>query len=217
MGMGRQKMMISGALQEAKQRLRRDMLGKRRSLSAAEKAVRSEQIAKWFCSWPIYQASGTIMLYLAMPDEPQTELLIQDAVRRGKRVCVPLLGKSYGEMAAAEITSLDDLVIGKLGLKMPDPDKAKLVLAEDIELVVVPAVAFDREGNRLGMGAGYYDRFLEQNHDSVLLGITWTCQLADSLPYEEHDVRMQYLLTEEGFLSCGQAVGEQNAGKKTEG
>lgn len=196
--------MMQGALQEAKKRLRRDMLGRRRNLSAAEKAARSEQIANWFCAWPIYRASRTIMLYLEMPDEPQTELMIRDALSRGKRVCVPLLGKTYGEMAAAEITSLDDLIIGKLGLKMPNPDKARLVLATDIDLVVVPAVAFDRDGNRLGMGAGYYDRFLEQNHDSVLLGITWTCQLADNIPCEEHDIQMQYLLTEEGFLSCGQ-------------
>lgn len=199
--------MTPEALQAEKQRLRRNMLEKRRGISATEKAARSEQIARYFCSWPIYRNSNTVMLYLAMPDEPQTELLIQDALGCGKRVCVPLLGKTYGEMTAAEITDIDDLVIGRLGLKMPDPDKAKPVLAADIDLVVVPAVAFDRNGNRLGMGAGYYDRFLEQNSDSVLLGITWSSQLADSIPCGAHDVRMQYLLTEEGFLSCDQGRG----------
>lgn len=193
--------MMSG-MQEEKQRLRRNMLEKRRGLSVAEKETRSDRIASYFCSWPIYRSSSTVMLYLAMPDEPQTDQLIQDALGRGKRVCVPLLGKTYGEMFAAEITNMDDLVIGKLGLKMPDPDKAKLIPAADIDLVVVPAVAFDRTGNRLGMGAGYYDRFLEQNHDTVLLGITWSCQVADGIPCEVHDVRMQYLLTEEGFWSC---------------
>lgn len=195
---------MNGALQEAKQQLRRELRGKRRGLSVAQVAARSKQIAGHFCFWPFYQGARTVMFYLAMPDEPQTEAMIQDALRRGKRVCVPLLGEKYGEMTAALITSLDDLVTGKMGLKMPAPDKAEIISPADIDLVVVPAVAFDRDGNRLGMGAGYYDRFLTQSRDCLFLGITWACLLVDSLPHEEHDVRMQCLLTEEGFWSCRQ-------------
>lgn len=194
-------------LQEEKQRVRRELRGKRRSLSAAEVAVRSKQIADHFCCWPPYQDSGTVMFYLAMPDEPQTELMIQDALRQGKQVCVPLLGEKYGEMTAALITSLDDLVTGKLGLKMPKPDKTEIISPADIDLVVVPGVAFDREGNRLGMGAGYYDRFLPQSRDCLFLGVTWACLLVDRLPAEIHDIRMQRLLTEEGFWSCREGEG----------
>ena len=189
-------------LQEEKPRLRREMLVKRRSLSTKDVDTWSNQIADHLCSWPKYLASKTVMLYLAMPDEPHTELIIQDALRRGKRVCVPLLGEKYGEMTAAAITSLDELVTGKLGLKMPDPDKAETILPAAIDLVVVPAVAFDRAGNRLGMGAGYYDRFLIKNPNCLSLGMTWTCQLATGLPCEDHDIRMQYLLTQDGFLTC---------------
>lgn len=194
--------MTQGALKEEKQRLRREMREKRRSLTAAQVASRSAQIAGQFCCWPLYQDSGTVMFYLSMPDEVQTEFMIQDALRRKKRVCVPLLGEKYGEMTAATITNLDDLVIGKLGLKMPNPGKTGIVSPVDIDVVVVPAVAFDREGNRLGMGAGYYDRFLAQAQGCLSLGVTWTCQLVDRIPSEEYDIRMQWLLTEEGFWSC---------------
>jgi len=190
------------SLQEEKQRLRREMLAIRRSLSTMDIVTRSNQIADHLCSWPGYQACETVMLYLAMPDEPQTEVIIQDALGQGKRVCVPLMGEKYGEMTAATITSLDELVTGKLGLKMPNPDKTEIVLPETIDLIVVPAVAFDRSGNRLGMGAGYYDRFLIKNQKCLTVGMTWACQLVTKLPCEEHDIRMQCLLTEEGFLSC---------------
>ncbi|EGO64653.1 5-formyltetrahydrofolate cyclo-ligase [Acetonema longum] len=195
-------------LQEAKQQLRRYMREERRRRSAQTVAAGSEQITAFFCSWPVYQKSAMVMFYLAMPDEPQTEQMIQDALGRHKRVCVPLLGEKYGEMTAAEITGLDDLVTGKLELKMPDPDKARIISPAAIDLVVVPAVAFDRSGNRLGMGAGYYDRFLPQTPQCIRLGLAWQFQLVDSLPAEKHDVRMQYLLNEGGFLSCDSRDGQ---------
>lgn len=194
--------MLQESLKEEKQYIRAEMRKKRRNFSIAQRTVWSERIAAYFCSWSVYRKCETVMLYLAMPDEVQTDLLITDALRSDKRVCVPLLGDKYGEMNAAEITSLDDLIVGKYGLKMPDPQKSKLVLPASIQLVVVPAVAFDRDGNRLGLGAGYYDRFLPEAANSVLAGMTWECQLTDHIPAEQHDVRMQYLMTESGLVSC---------------
>jgi len=196
-------MMIKGVKQEEKQQLRRDILARRRSLSATEIAAKSQKLAEYFCTWPSYQACETVMFYLAMPDEAQADLLIADALKQGKKVCVPLLGAKYGEMNAVEIVSLDDLSVGKFGLRAPDSNKAKIIAPSLIDLVVVPAVAFDRQGNRIGMGAGYYDRFLAQVRvNTVLLGLAFTCQLAENLPSEEHDIRMQWLLTEDGFSSC---------------
>ena len=162
----------------------------------------SAQIADYFCAWPIYRQCESVMFYLAMKDEVQTDLMIKDALWRGKQVCVPLLGEKYGEMEAAGITSLDSLIVGKYGLKMPDPDRTKIIFPASIQMVVVPGVAFDREGNRLGLGAGYYDRFLPETVDSVLVGMAWSCQLMDTLPHAEHDIRMQYLMCENGLAFC---------------
>jgi 5-formyltetrahydrofolate cyclo-ligase len=128
--------------------------------------------------------------------------MILDALNREKRVSVPLLGEQYGEMMAAEITSLNELVVGKYGLMMPDPEKSKRVVPASIDLIVVPAVSFDRSGNRLGLGAGYYDRFLPKAVNSVKVGLTCECLICGQLPREDHDVRMHYLLTETGFIDC---------------
>lgn len=194
--------MIPGFINEEKKRLRNEFRQKRRDLSAEQVRKKSEQIAHHFFTWPVYQKCETIMLYLAMPDEVQTELIIKDAFERRKQVCAPLLGKNFGEMTAAEITSLDDLLIGKYGLKMPDPSKAKIVSPALINLVVAPGVSFDRNGNRLGLGAGYYDRFFNEAIHSVRAGITFDIQLSDKLPNEAHDRKMHYLITENGVIVC---------------
>jgi 5-formyltetrahydrofolate cyclo-ligase len=172
------------------------------NLSASLVSEWSNQIADCFCSWPIYQQCESVMFYLAMPEEVQTERMIRDALSCGKRVCVPLLGEKYGEMTAAEIKSLDDLIVGKYDLKMPNQETARIVSPSSIQMVVIPAVAFDRAGNRLGLGAGYYDRFLAEARDSVLIGMAWECQLVNKLPSEAHDITMQYIMTEKGLIVC---------------
>ena len=187
------------AVNEVKQRLRREMLAERRSLSAAAIKMGSEAIAAYFCAWPAYQAAKVVMLYLAMSDEPQTAALIEHAWQAGKTVAVPLMGDRYGFMEAAALECWDDLTTGRLGLKMPDPMKARRLDPAAIDLIVVPGVAFDPAGRRLGMGAGYYDRFLPQATRACRLGLAWSIQVAEEVPADEFDVRMDYLLTEGGF------------------
>ena len=186
--------MSTETIKDKKQRIRCDMRTIRRNLPESLVTSWSKQIAEYFCSWSIYQRCESIMFYLAMSDEVQTDQIINDALRLGKQVCVPLLGEKYGEMTAAEITSIDELIVGKYGLKMPNSETARRILPSSIQMVVVPAVSFDRNGNRLGLGAGYYDRFLTEAINSVLIGMAWECQLANKLPDEEHDIKMQYLM-----------------------
>lgn len=190
------------AIQWGKKQLRGHMLDKRRTFCTLQTVAWDQQLVDHFRSWSVYQNCDTIMFYVAMPDEAQTELLISDALKRGKQVYVPLLGEKYGEMSAAGIASLDELVVGKYGLKMPRRDKITAVAPDAIDVIVVPGVAFDRSGNRLGMGAGYYDRFFPKTRCGVLLGLAWGFQVIEEVPGEVHDVRMQYLLTEEGFHTC---------------
>lgn len=192
----------AGGFQATKRQFRQEMLRKRRAISEQNRRNWDRQIFDWFCSWSVYRNSETVMFYAAMTDEVQTEELITDALTRGKKVFVPMLGEKYGEMTAVEIGKLNDLVTGKFGLKMPKPGYEKSVESCTLDLVVVPAVAFDRRGNRMGMGAGYYDRFIPQTDCRVLLGIAWECQIVDRILCEEHDIPVDYLLTEQGFLTC---------------
>jgi 5-formyltetrahydrofolate cyclo-ligase len=186
-----------------KQELRRKFLRIRRAAAPAQRENWNRRIAELFAGWPIYQQCRSVLFYIAMPEEAATAELIEDALRRGKQVYAPLLGNKYGEMSAAVIKRSQDLIAGKYGLMMPPPDSATLAAGESIDLIVVPGVAFDRTGNRLGMGAGYYDRFFSRTNHSVRLGLAWDCQVVASVPCESHDIRMQYLLTEAGLIACG--------------
>ena len=187
---------------KSKQELRREFLRIRRAAAPAQKENWNRRIAERFVDWPIYQQCRSVMFYVATADETATAGLIADALQRGKRVYVPLLGKKYGEMSAAVIKRSQDLIAGKYGLMMPPPDSATLAAGESIDLIVVPGVAFDRTGNRLGMGAGYYDRFFSRTLHAVRLGLAWDCQVVASVPCEPHDIRMHYLLTEAGLIAC---------------
>lgn len=198
--------MVSESLQQQKQRLRAELLQRRREIPPAMALAWGRQMAEHLWAWPLYQQSATILFYVSLADEAPTEPLITVALKQGKRVCVPLLGETRSDMSATLINGLDDFTVGKYGLKMPRPDQAKIVSPAELDLIVVPGVAFDSKGNRLGMGAGYYDRFLPETKGAVFLGLAWTCQIVATVQSEPHDIRMDYVLSENGFIDCHRAA-----------
>jgi 5-formyltetrahydrofolate cyclo-ligase len=131
-----------------------------------------------------------------MPEEVQLYGLMRQALMDGKTVCLPLItGK--GTMEAVSFSSLDDLVAGDYGILTVDPAKRKIVPAEEIDLILVPGAAFDREGGRLGLGAGFYDRFMtEKAPQGYRCAMAFSCQLVEKVPMEPHDVAVQYIITE---------------------
>ena len=184
----------------AKQELRKNILTVRRGMSPEAVAAGSDQLAEHLCSWPTYQAAKTIMLYLAMPDEPHLDKVISHALAAGKTICVPHMRKVCGLMDAAVITNLDDLVVGQYNLLTPNPATLKLLEPGELDLIIVPGVAFDKEGRRLGMGAGYYDRFLLKAAKAELIGAAWAAQILEKVPTDEHDRPVNYLVTENGIF-----------------
>lgn len=184
----------------AKQELRKKILAVRRGMSPEEVAAGSAKLAEHICSWPVYQAAKNVMLYLAMPDEPHMDKVISHALAAGKTLCVPHMRETRGLMDAAIITNLDDLVVGQFNLLTPNPATLKLLDPSELDLIIVPGVAFDKEGRRLGMGAGYYDRFLLKAVKTELIGAAWAAQILDKVPTDEHDRPVNYLVTEEGIF-----------------
>jgi 5-formyltetrahydrofolate cyclo-ligase len=184
----------------AKQELRKNILAVRRGMSPEEVAAGSAKLAEHLCAWPVYQSAKNIMLYLAMPDEPHMDKVISHALAAGKTLCVPHMRETRGLMDAAIITNLDDLVVGQFNLLTPNPATLKLLDPSELDLIIVPGVAFDREGRRLGMGAGYYDRFLLKATKTELIGAAWAAQILDKVPTDDHDRPVNYLVTEEGIF-----------------
>ncbi|MBQ8830393.1 MAG: 5-formyltetrahydrofolate cyclo-ligase [Oscillospiraceae bacterium] len=139
-----------------------------------------------------FASAKNIFAYISEKREPDTVRIIEKALELGKTVALPV-SFDGGIMVPKVIKSLDELEVGKFGIPAPKED-APVLKEEDIDLIIVPAVTFDRNGYRLGRGGGYYDRFLERSAAcSVGLGRE---KLLCEVPLEKHDMPVKYLVTE---------------------
>ena len=181
-----------------KQELRRQLLALRNSLSPVQVEESSAAVCRQLLASSCYAKARVLMGYLAFGRELSLDALLLRALEEGKRVCVPRI-TSATEMEAAELTDLAELVPDRYGIRSV-PCPARLVLPEELDLVLVPGVAFGRDGSRLGMGAGYYDRFLLRAPQAVQVGVAYAGLLQAQLPMEEHDVSLSYIVTEDGLL-----------------
>lgn len=190
-----------------KAELRAVALARRRNLDAKES--RSRLIWDHLRQLPAFAQAQTICSYVALAEEVQTWSGLEEILGCGKRLVVPFCVEN--ELHLCHIVSLEELRPGRWGIWEPDvniralPDR--LVLPEELDLVIVPGVAFDRTGGRLGWGKGYYDRLLARVPERCLsIGLAFSCQLFDRLPQLEHDVRVKAVATEEGIYFCQEGI-----------
>lgn len=135
--------------------------------------------------------ASTIMLYYSLPDEVFTHEVIKTLAAGGKKILLPVVIDSEN-MELREYHDDNDLTLGAYDIMEPT---GKLFTDYDtIDVAVVPGMMFDREGNRLGRGKGYYDRFLKKIADVHKIGICFKFQVAESVPCEENDVRVDELI-----------------------
>lgn len=176
---------------------------------AAQVRQRSDEVLiKRLLASPEYRRAARVFLYLGVGNEPDTRPAILDALAGGKRVALPGI-VAPGVMEAREITSLSELVPGKFAIPAPPAEKA-VIPPEAFDLILVPGAAFTREGGRLGRGGGYYDRYLPLTRGKKI-ALVRRIQFFDALPTEDHDIRVDLLLTDEnGDTPCPPA---RSAGK----
>lgn len=177
------------------------MLDVRRSMSDEDRLIKSAQITRNLLEWDVYLNARVMMAYLSMPDEPSCDEIIKQAWADGKQVVIPFLTDVFGVMRPVFLKSFDHLIVGKMGLRALDECIAEKADPAAIDIVLVPGVAFDRSGYRIGMGAGYYDRFLPMLEKAKTVGVTFYTQVLDAVPHEVYDVPVAHLLTESGVLS----------------
>ncbi|MBQ8382004.1 MAG: 5-formyltetrahydrofolate cyclo-ligase [Clostridia bacterium] len=188
-------------LKEQKKQLRAELLARRRSISADEKAQLDGKIVSVFTSLISYRFAEVLLLYYPRPDEIDTRPILAAALAAGKKVALPRT-LADGRMDFHLIHAEDDLVPGTFGIPEPrescpkfDPETAGRGV-----LMVVPGLSFDHSGYRLGYGKGYYDRYLE-NREIATAGLVYSDFVTPALPRGRYDLPVHFIVTEKGVTS----------------
>lgn len=181
-----------------KRKLRRKKVSARDSLTKEQRREKSEMIVRHILDSEIFKKAKTVMLYRSVRGEVQLDTLPDFAP--DKRYVYPLcIDKTQMRAYKSDLAEEQAWKKGAFGIPEPNPAYADEVDPEQINLVICPCTAFDRNHNRLGMGAGYYDRYLEKCENAYLVAVAYDVQEAEEVPVCEYDVKMQAVITEAGI------------------
>ena len=176
-----------------KRQIRSKILFKLQSQKEEIRNRKSKVISKKLLRRAVYKKAKIVMFYLSKNREVNTQEMISAALAQGKVIAVPVVDRKTNMITPCKIGLGTRFTVGQYGIL--EPVKKCRIAPEKIGLVVVPGVAFDKKGSRLGRGKGYYDRLLK-NTRSFKLGLAYSWQIVDKLPEEKEDVLMDMVLTE---------------------
>jgi 5-formyltetrahydrofolate cyclo-ligase len=181
---------------QLKRSLRKQAAEARDSLPQEVRRFKSREIEQRLCSLPEFLAADVIMFFASFRSEVETGPMIRNALGSGKRVVLPRV--KGRQLALFEVKDFDkDVSPGAWGI--PEPDESHPVALADIDLIITPGAAFDESGNRLGYGAGYYDRILPF-FSGMTVALAFEAQIVPQVPADPHDVPVQKIVTEKRVI-----------------
>ncbi len=178
-----------------KEVIRERMRRRRKTLTYDQVHEKSETIRYKLEGKKAFKDAGTIMMYISAYKEPETLPVIEHLLEQGKRVIVPVSSTETNTIVPTYIETTSELEKGAYGIL--EPTIIRPVNKKDIDIIVMPGIAFDMHRNRLGFGKGYYDKFLKDTN-AKKIALCYDFQIIDDLPIDDHDIPMDLILTEEG-------------------
>ena len=179
--------------------LRKALRQQRAQLTREQVTAASEAVARQILACDAFCKAKSVMGFLAFGKELSVDLVLEAALAQGKTVAVPHI-VSDTVFVPVRRKHLQGFELDRYGIRSVRPP-LEIIKPEAFDLVLVPGVAFGRDGSRMGMGAGYYDRFLPQANKAVVMGVAYDFLLQSSLPSDEHDVKMQCIVSESGIIT----------------
>jgi len=179
-----------------KEKIRKQVLDARFNLTPEQRRAKSMEIEAKLFVLPEYRAASVVLFYASFRSEVETHRIIRRALSEGKRVALPRVkGK---QLELFEIANFDrDVSPGAWGI--PEPEGGMPAKLKDIGLVVVPGAAFDEQGNRIGYGAGFYDKLLPL-YTGKTVALAFELQIVPEAPADSHDIPMQKIVTEKRVI-----------------
>lgn len=184
---------------EDKRILRNKVLSIRNSLDKVVKKSMDQEIFNKLITSDLYKEANSIFIYLSFGSEIETKNIINKAIEDKKKVYIPKIYKEDKSMKAIRLKSYNDLKENSMGILEPIDD-SDYINKNDIDLILVPGVVFDFNGNRIGYGGGYYDRYLKDIKEiRNKLVLAYDFQIVDLIKPESHDVVFDYIITNTKF------------------
>ncbi len=161
----------------------------------------SEKISENLNRIEEFQTASHLLFYVSYNGEVHTHNIIKKALSLKKKVYVPISETKNHTLTISKLHQFSDLKPGTYGILEPKKEKIQRTSIDEIDMVLVPGVAFDRCGRRLGQGGGYYDWFLSQT-DIISIGLSFEFQLVKKIPVESHDQSVDFIVTEKQVIRC---------------
>ncbi|MCR5420070.1 MAG: 5-formyltetrahydrofolate cyclo-ligase [Lachnospiraceae bacterium] len=187
-----------------KKELRKKLITIRNSLSREEREVYNRSVRERFFSLPQYGKAQVVLIYASYNNEVDTCEIIDKCLKEGKKVACPLCITDNNDnlMDFYFINTREDLICGYKGIMEPDKNKTVKVTKESLKqgILIIPMVGYDREGNRLGYGKGFYDRFISEHDEIGTIGLAYKCQEYPRIPADSFDRSPDVIINEVEYL-----------------
>lgn len=175
---------------------------KRKELTDYQISLASQQIMSQIAKCERFKEASTVFLYAAFDKEVQTKFLDELARNKGKKVAYPKIQPHLGEMDFYCVNELEELHVQNfksMQIREPDPERHRRVIPAPNDIMILPGVAFDVKGNRIGYGGGFYDRYLQRHPRVYKLGVCMAFQLFDKIAADVFDIKMDEIITDTRF------------------
>lgn len=183
-----------------KNEIRKLLKNKRLNLSKEEVLAKSELIKNRLFQINEFKKTKNILFYVSYDGEVFTHNAIKEALI-DKKVVVPISKKADYSLILSKLNSFKDLQDGQYGILEPKKEKIKEISIDKIDLAIVPGIAFDLNGNRIGHGKGYYDRLLK-NIKAPIIGLAYEFQIIQKIPIDDYDKQVDIIITEKRVIKC---------------
>ena len=189
-------------VKEKKSEIRQETLARRDAMSDESRAEKSGTIMNSLFEFANFIEARTVLFYINSGSEVITEAMIDKSLRHEKVVGLPWIDKKEGRILPLKIDDLDqDVKPGYRGLREPIPQRCKVIPVETIDLSIIPGIAFDERGGRIGHGTGFYDRFIPTlDVTTRKVALAFECQIVSQIPMEPHDRYIDIIITEKRIV-----------------
>ena len=182
--------------------LRKELIEKRKSLSKKDVIEKSNKIKNQLFELTEFIQAYTILFYVSYDNEVHTHQMIKDSLILVKNVIVPISKKDDRSLILSKLERWEDLESGSYGILEPRAEKIKEISIDEINLIIVPGVGFDKGGHRIGHGKGYYDNLLNKSNNALHIGLAFEIQIVKKIPIEQHDIPVDKIITEDRIINC---------------